>query len=259
MTRSHRRRSIVAAAMFARLRRDVAAGRSARRGSVSAARGSASRDLARHRQPLGQHRLAGRARAATRRARKSASKTDEGYNVNKTVHDRRAARRRRVSKDVNVEDREVEQELDDDEQVGPVGDARARRSRARAATRRSRATPRRARGREASADLVAGRNRYGQPAVAGASTRSTTATTTSPPRATRTAAGHEGGGRALRRQGHDDAALGLPHDHLLRPALLLVRRAPTTGPTRYHGVHHYYPVPRAVLRLLQPARPSARS
>ena len=49
-------------------------------------------------------------------------------------------------------------------------------------------------------------------------------------------------GRALRRQGDDDAALRLPHHHLLRPAYYSYGGA-YYRPYTYRGVPYYYPVP----------------
>ncbi|MCK7583436.1 MAG: hypothetical protein MZV65_53160 [Chromatiales bacterium] len=65
----------------------------------------------------------GRAAPATSRDASRRTKTDEGYNVDKTLTTDSGASKT-VSKDVNVEDREVQTELDDHQQVGRVGDAR---------------------------------------------------------------------------------------------------------------------------------------
>ena len=114
-------------------------------------------------------------------------------------------------------------QLDRHERLGPVGLARA--------DGRGAGRLRHDRGQREDEHRARGLRRGGgraehvrpDPWWPAASTRSTTAATRAPLRRTPTAAGTRPRW-ALRRQGHDDAALGLQDVHLLRPALLRVRR-----------------------------------
>ena len=108
-------------------------------------------------------------------------------------------------------------------------------------------------GREASADLVAGRNVYGQPAVAGSVNTKyngnyNVAAGRNPYGGWNTAVAGPYGGSVT-----TDAAVRVPHHHLLRPAVLLVRwrLLPALHAPRCALL---LPRARAVLRLLrQPA------
>ena len=97
---------------------------------------------------------------------KTVSQTGEGYNVNKQVTTESGASKS-VSKDVNVEDREVERNSTTTNQWGQSATREAQgggpgRLRDDRGKRQDQHGP-----RGIETDLVAGRNRYGQPAVAG--------------------------------------------------------------------------------------------
>jgi len=96
---------------------------------------------------------------------KTVSQTGEGYNVNKEVTTQSGASKS-VSKDVNVEDREVERSSTT---TNKWGESATRETKVEGqggyATIEGKAST--STGREMETDLVAGRTRYGQPAVAG--------------------------------------------------------------------------------------------
>ena len=160
---------------------------------------------------------------------KTVSQTGEGYNVNKEVTTQSGASKS-VSKDVNVEDREVERSSTTTNKWGESA-TRERKVEGQGgyATIEGKAST--STGREMETDLVAGRTRYGQPAVAGSvdtkyNGNYNVAAGRNPYGGWNTAVAGPYGGRVT-----TTLPVGVSHHHLLRPAVLLVRRAPTTGPT----------------------------
>ena len=127
------------------------------RGSVSAtSRGSVSRSG----NTVSRESASGRAQST-----KSATKTDDGYNVDKTLTTDSGASKT-VSKDVNVEDREVQTNSTTTNKWGQSA-TRERNVEGQGGYATIEGSAKTSTGREASADLVAGRTVYGQPAVAG--------------------------------------------------------------------------------------------
>jgi hypothetical protein len=96
---------------------------------------------------------------------RSVEQTGEGYNVNRQVTTDSGASKT-VSKDVNVEDREVNRESTTTNKWGESA-SRDRTVEGQGGYATIEGSASTSTGREASADLVAGRNVYGQPAVAG--------------------------------------------------------------------------------------------
>jgi len=96
---------------------------------------------------------------------RTVSQTGEGYNVNKQVTTQSGASKS-VSKDVNVEDREVERTSTATNQWGQSA-TRERTVEGQGGYATIEGSARTSTGREADADLVAGRTYYGQPAVGG--------------------------------------------------------------------------------------------
>jgi hypothetical protein len=96
---------------------------------------------------------------------KTVTQTGEGYNVNKQVQTQSGASKS-VSKDVNVEDREVNRTSTTTNQWGQSA-TREREVEGQGGYATIEGSAKTSTGREASADLAAGRNVYGQPAVAG--------------------------------------------------------------------------------------------
>jgi hypothetical protein len=96
---------------------------------------------------------------------RTVSQTGEGYNVNKQVTTQSGASKS-VSKDVNVEDREVDRTSTTTNKWGQSA-TREREVEGQGGYATIEGSAKTSTGREASADLVAGRNVYGQPAVAG--------------------------------------------------------------------------------------------
>jgi hypothetical protein len=96
---------------------------------------------------------------------KSATKTEEGYNINKQVTTQGGASKT-VSKDVNVEDKEINKNSTTTNKWGQSA-TREREVEGQGGYATIEGSTKTSGGREASSDLVADRNRYGQPAVAG--------------------------------------------------------------------------------------------
>jgi hypothetical protein len=96
---------------------------------------------------------------------RSVEQTGEGYNVNKQVTTQSGASKS-VEKEVNVEDREVNRSSTTTNKWGESA-TREREVEGHGGYATIEGSAKTSTGREASADLVAGRNIYGQPAVAG--------------------------------------------------------------------------------------------
>ena len=96
---------------------------------------------------------------------RTVEQTGEGYNVNRQVTTQSGASKS-VSKEVNVEDREVDRSSTTTNQWGQSA-TRERTVEGQGGYATIEGSAKTSTGREASADLVADRNRYGQPAVAG--------------------------------------------------------------------------------------------
>ena len=127
------------------------------RGSVSAtSRGSVSRSG---------NTASWESRSGKAQGSKTVSQTGEGYNVNKTLTTDGGASKT-VSKDVNVEDREVQTNSTTTNKWGQSA-TRERNVEGQGGYATIEGSAKTSTGREASADLVAGRTVYGQPAVAG--------------------------------------------------------------------------------------------
>ena len=94
------------------------------------------------------------------------TQTDDGYNVNKQVQTQSGASKS-VSKDVNVEDREIDKTSTTTNKWGQSATREREVEGQGGGTATIEGSTKTSSGREASSDLVAGRNVYGQPAVAG--------------------------------------------------------------------------------------------
>ena len=127
------------------------------RGSVSAA-SSGSRTRTKE---GGTTTVQGRRASGSR----TVTQTGDGYNVNKQVQTQSGASKS-VSKDVNVEDREIDKTSTTTNQWGQSA-TREREVEGQGGYATIEGSTKTSTGREASSDLVAGRNVYGQPAVAG--------------------------------------------------------------------------------------------
>jgi hypothetical protein len=171
---------------------------------------------------------------------KTVTQTDEGYNVNKQIQTESGASKT-VSKDVNVEDREVERSATT---TNKWGESATRETKVEGqggyATIEGQAST--STGREMETDLVAGRTRYGQPAVAGSvdtkySGNYNVAASRNPYGGWNTAVAGPYGGRVTRT---------LPSGY--RTTTYFGRPYYSYGgayyrPYHYHGVAYYYPVP----------------
>ena len=96
---------------------------------------------------------------------RTVEQTGEGYNINRQVTTERGASKS-VSKEVNVEDREVDTSSTTTNQWGQSA-TRERTVEGQGGYATIEGSTKTSSGREVESDLVAGRNRYGQPAVAG--------------------------------------------------------------------------------------------
>jgi hypothetical protein len=202
------------------------------RGSVSAtSRGSVSRSG----NTVSRESASGRAQST-----KSATKTGDGYNVNKTLTTDSGASKT-VSKDVNVEDREVQTNSTTTNKWGQSA-TRERNVEGQGGYATIEGSAKTSTGREASADLVAGRTVYGQPAVAGSVNTKyngnyNVAAARNPYGGyTKAVAGPYGG----------KVTTTLPSGY--RTTSYYGRPYYSYGgayyrPYTYHGVHYYYPVP----------------
>ena len=229
---------VVAAAMFAAQTQVLWAQRS--RGSVSASsRGSASATsrgtVSRSGNTVSRESAGGRAQST-----KSANKTDEGYNVNKTVTTDAGASKT-VSKEVNVEDREVNKNSTTTNKWGQSA-TRERSVEGQGGYATIEGNTKTSGGREASSDMVADRNRYGQPAVAGSVNTKYN--------------GNYNVAAARNPYGGYTKAVSGPYGGKVTTTLPSGYRTTTYHgrpyysyggcyyrPYTYHGVHHYYPVP----------------
>jgi hypothetical protein len=171
---------------------------------------------------------------------KTVSQTGDGYNVNKQVTTESGASKT-VSKDVNVEDREAERTSTTTNKWGQsVERERSVEGQGGYATIEGKAET--SSGREVETDLVADRNRYGQPAVAGSvdtkySGNYNVAASRNPYGGWNTAAAGPYGGRVTRT---------LPSGY--RTTTYYGRPYYSYGgayyrPYMYRGVPYYYPVP----------------
>ena len=202
------------------------------RGSVSASsRGSTTRSG----NTVSRESAGGRAQST-----KSANKTDEGYNVNKTVTTDGGASKT-VSKEVNVEDREVNKNSTTTNKWGQSA-TRERTVEGQGGYATIEGNTKTSGGREASSDLVADRNRYGQPAVAGSVNTKYS--------------GNYNVAAARNPYGGYTKAVSGPYGGKVTTTLPSGYRTTTYHgrpyysyggcyyrPYTYHGVHHYYPVP----------------
>jgi len=171
---------------------------------------------------------------------RTVSQTGEGYNVNKTVQTDSGASKT-VNKDVNVEDREVERTSTATNKWGQSA-TREREIEGQGGYATIEGSASTSGGREASADLVAGRTYYGQPAVAGSVNTKyngnyNVAAGRTPYGGWNTAVAGPYGGRVT---------TTLPSGY--RTSTYYGRPYYSYGgayyrPYTYHGVHHYYPVP----------------
>jgi hypothetical protein len=206
--------------------------RAAGRGSVSAA----SR-AGRTRTTSGDTTTTQGARATGTR---TVQQTGEGYNVNRQVTTQSGASKS-VSRDVNVEDREVERSSTATNQWGQSA-TRERTVEGQGGYATIEGSAGTSTGREAEADLVAGRGAYGQPAVAGSvntkySGNYNVAAGRNPYGGWNTAVAGPYGGRVT---------TTLPSGY--RTSTYYGRPYYSYGgayyrPYSYHGVHYYYPVP----------------
>ena len=171
---------------------------------------------------------------------KSVTQTGEGYNVNKQVTTESGASKT-VSKDVNVEDREVERSSTTTNQWGQSA-TRERTVEGQGGYATIEGKAETSGGREMETDLVADRNRYGQPAVAGSvdtkySGNYNVAASRNPYGGWNTAAAGPYGGKVTRT---------LPSGY--RTTTYYGRPYYWSGgayyrPYMHHGVPYYYPVP----------------
>jgi uncharacterized protein DUF6515 len=168
------------------------------------------------------------------------TKTDEGFTANRTITTDSGASKT-VSKDVNVEDREIQTNSTTTNRWGESA-TRERNVEGQGgyATIEGKATT--STGREASADLAAGRTRYGQPAVAGSVNTKY--------------AGNYGVAAAGKPYGGYTTAVRGPYGGKITTTLPAGYRTTVYHgrpyycyggvhyrPYTYHGVHYYYPVP----------------
>ena len=182
---------------------------------------------------------------------RTVEQTGDGYNVNRQVTTDSGASKS-VNKEVNVEDREVERSSTTTNQWGQSA-TRERTVEGQGGYATIEGSAKTSTGREAEADLVADRNRYGQPAVAGSvdtkySGNYNVAAARNPYGGWNTAVGGPYGGKVTRT---------LPSGY--RTTTYHGRPYYSYGgayyrPYMYRGVPYYYPVPVPYLRLLrQPA------
>src|SRR5512137_579541 len=233
---------IVAVALFVAQTEALWAQRS--RGSVSAtSRGSASSGTTRRGSTYstsGSGSGSWTGRSGNVSGSRSTTKTDEGYKVDKTVTSDSGASKT-VSKDVNVEDREIEKNSTTTNRWGESATAE-RKVEGQGGYATVEGNIKTSTGREASSDLVAGRNAYGQPAVSGSVNTKyngnyNVAAARNPYGGyTKAVAGPYGG----------KVTTTLPSGY--RTTSYYGRPYYSYGgcyyrPYTYHGVHHYYPVP----------------
>jgi hypothetical protein len=171
---------------------------------------------------------------------RSASKTDEGFQVDKTLTSESGASKT-VSKDVNVEDREINTNATATNRWGESATGE-RKVEGQGGYATIEGNVKTSTGREASTDLVAGRTRYGQPAVAGSVNTKY--------------AGNYGVAAAGKPYGGYTAAVRGPYGGKVTTTLPAGYRTTVYHgrpyycyggvhyrPYTHHGVHYYYPVP----------------
>jgi hypothetical protein len=171
---------------------------------------------------------------------RSTTKTDEGYKVDKTLTSESGASKT-VSKDVNVEDREIQTNSTTTNRWGESATGE-RKVEGQGGYATIEGNVKTSTGREASTDLVAGRTRYGQPAVAGSVNTKY--------------AGNYGVAAAGKPYGGYTAAVRGPYGGKVTTTLPAGYRTTVYHgrpyycyggvhyrPYTYHGVHYYYPVP----------------
>ena len=171
---------------------------------------------------------------------RSTTKTEEGYKVDKTLTTESGASKT-VSKDVNVEDREINTNSTATNRWGESA-TRERKVEGQGGYATVEGSAKTSTGREASTDLVAGRTRYGQPAVAGSVNTKY--------------AGNYGVAAAGKPYGGYTAAVRGPYGGKVTTTLPSGYRTTVYHgrpyycyggvhyrPYTYHGVHYYYPVP----------------
>jgi hypothetical protein len=171
---------------------------------------------------------------------RSTTKTEEGYKVDKTLTTESGASKT-VSKDVNVEDREINTNSTATNRWGESA-TRERKVEGQGGYATVEGSAKTSTGREASTDLVAGRTRYGQPAVAGSVNTKY--------------AGNYGVAAAGKPYGGYTTAVRGPYGGKVTTTLPAGYRTTVYHgrpyycyggvhyrPYTYHGVHYYYPVP----------------
>jgi Family of unknown function (DUF6515) len=168
------------------------------------------------------------------------TKTDEGFTANRTITTDSGASKT-VSKDVNVEDREIQTNSTTTNRWGESA-TRERNVEGQGGYATIEGNAQTSTGREASADLVAGRTRYGQPAVAGSVNTKY--------------AGNYGVAAAGKPYGGYTTAVRGPYGGKVTTTLPAGYRTTVYHgrpyycyggvhyrPYTYHGAHYYYPVP----------------
>jgi hypothetical protein len=230
MTRTITALVAAVAVFFAQI--DVLWAQRAARGSVSASsRGSVSRSG----NTGSWESRSGRAQGTGTR-----TKTEEGYNVNRTITTDSGASKT-VSKDVNVEDREIQSNSTTTNRWGESA-TRERKVEGQGGYATIEGSAKTSTGREASTDMVAGRTRYGQPAVAGSVNTKY--------------AGNYGVAAAGKPYGGYTTAVRGPYGGKVTTTLPAGYRTTVYHgrpyycyggvhyrPYTYHGVPYYYPVP----------------
>ena len=168
------------------------------------------------------------------------TKTEEGYQVDRTLTTDSGASKT-MSKEVNVEDREIQKDSTTTNRWGESA-TRERNVEGQGGYATIEGSAKTSTGREASTDLVAGRTRYGQPAVAGSVNTKY--------------AGNYGVAAARKPYGGYTTAVRGPYGGRVTTTLPAGYRTTVYHgrpyycyggvhyrPYTYHGVHYYYPVP----------------
>ncbi len=171
---------------------------------------------------------------------RTVSQTGEGYNVNKTLQTEGGASKT-VNRDVNVEDREVDRTSTATNKWGQSA-TREREVEGQGGYATIEGSAKTSTGREMNTDAVAGRNYYGQPAVAGTVNTKYNGTYGV------AAAGTPGGGYRAAAVGPYGGKVTTTLPSGYRTSTYYGRPYYSYGgayyrPYTYHGVHHYYPVP----------------
>jgi hypothetical protein len=225
---------VVAIAVFA-AQTNVLWAQRGTRGSVSANSRGSRGSVSRSGDTASWESRSGRAQGTGTR-----TKTEEGYKVDRTITTDSGASKT-VSKDVNVEDRESQKTSTTTNRWGESA-TRERTVEGQGGYATVEGSARTSTGREASTDLVAGRTRYGQPAVAGSVNTKY--------------AGNYDVAAARKPYGGYTAAVRGPYGGRVTTTLPAGYRTTVYHgrpyycyggvhyrPYTYHGVHYYYPVP----------------